>query len=72
MNFQPTLKNNLVTVRPLMEEDYWPLYTTAKDPQIWAGMPAKNRHELKPFTRFFNFLLSTGKSFCIIDNIGNT
>ena len=72
MNFQPTLKNDLVTVRPLVQDDYWPLYAVAKDPLIWEGMPAKNRYELKPFTRFFNHLLSTGKSFCILENNNNT
>ena len=72
MDFQPTLKNDLVTVRPLVQDDYWPLYNVAKDPLIWEGMPAKNRHELGPFTRYFNQLLEMGRSFCILDSISNT
>jgi len=67
MNFQPTLKNNLVEVRPLRQEDYESLFKAASDPEIWAGMPAKNRHQREPFTKFFNYLLGTGKSFCIVD-----
>lgn len=54
MNLQPTLKNELVSLRPLRLEDFDPLFQIAKDPLIWEQHPAKNRYQKEMFLDFFN------------------
>lgn len=65
-NLQPTLKNDLLELRPLQPEDFDALYTVAKDPLIWALHPAKNRHEKPQFEVFFTDAL-TSKALVVID-----
>ena len=54
MNLQPTLKNELVRLRPIKQEDFNQLFQIAKDPLIWEQHPAKNRYQKKIFLNFFN------------------
>ena len=44
MNLQPTLKDDLILLRPLREDDFKPLYQIAKDPLIWEQHPCNNRY----------------------------
>lgn len=67
MDYQPTLQNEIATVRPLLEEDLEPLYMAASDPKIWKGMPAKGRHKRENFIEFFEYVLSTEKAFAILN-----
>lgn len=67
MNLQPTLKNDLVILRPLRENDFEALYEVAKDPLIWEQHPENNRYERKIFEKFFLESLESGGSLIVID-----
>lgn len=64
---QPTLRGELVTLRPLREDDYDSLYSVAADPLIWAQHPASNRHEEPVFREFFREGLACGCAFVVLD-----
>lgn len=40
MNFQPYIRNGLVTLRPLQKTDFEALYAVASDPEIWELHPS--------------------------------
>jgi len=69
MNFdlQPTLKGELVTLRPLREDDFDDLYAVAADPLIWEQHPAKNRHEIEAFTALFKESMKSGGALVAVD-----
>lgn len=71
MNLQPTLKNDLVILRPLRENDFEALYEVAKDPLIWEQHPENNRYEKKVFEKFFLESLDSGGSLIVIDSKNN-
>ena len=54
-------------LRPLRPTDRDALYAAAADPDIWALHPAKTRHERTTFDPYFDFLLSTGESYVVVD-----
>jgi RimJ/RimL family protein N-acetyltransferase len=56
---QPTLTGATLRMRPLHANDLDPLYAVAKDPAIWAGHPAKDRHQKTVFTPYFDMLLNS-------------
>lgn len=62
---QPVLQDDTLHLRPLMETDLEPLYAVASDPLIWAGHPARNRHERDVFGPYFNMLLATRGTLAI-------
>jgi N-acetyltransferase len=68
MIWQPTLQNDLVTLRPLAEADFEPLRQVASDPLIWAQHPAKERATPDGFAHFFSQTLMAGGTLVIIDN----
>lgn len=59
---QQTLSNDTLTLRPLTAADRDPLYRVANDPLLWAGHPAKNRHERAVFDPYFDMLLTTNST----------
>ena len=67
MNLKPLLKNKLITIEPLKEEDFEVLYEVAKDPLIWDQHPAK-RYKKEVFSEFFQQSLASGGAMIIIDN----
>ncbi|ACO47734.1 GNAT family N-acetyltransferase [Deinococcus deserti] len=58
-DFQPTLSGARVTLRPLKEQDFGPLYAAASDPLIWEQHP-DNRHEPAVFRAYFDGMLASG------------
>lgn len=64
---QPTLKGDLVELRPLRREDFDHLYDVASDPLIWEQHPRSNRHEEAVFRDFFREALASGGSLVVID-----
>jgi len=52
MNLQPNLENDLVQLRPLIQDDYGPLYQAAKDPLIWIQHPNHDRYNKKEYSNF--------------------
>lgn len=65
---QPILKNEIVTLRPLVAGDFDPLYSIASDPLLWAQHPNKNRYERIVFENFFEGAILSGGAFIIYDN----
>jgi N-acetyltransferase len=52
-DLQPTLRGDLVELRPLRAEDFTDLYTVASDPLIWEQHPSNDRYKMEVFEAFF-------------------
>jgi RimJ/RimL family protein N-acetyltransferase len=66
-DLQPVLKNDLIELRPLREEDYDNLYAVASDPLIWEQHPAHDRYKKDVFRKFFRESLASGGALVAID-----
>lgn len=64
---QPTLRGDLVELRPLTPGDFDALYAVASDPLIWEQHPETNRHERPVFEGFFRGALESGGAFVVRD-----
>ena len=69
MNFelQPTLRGELVELRPLGAEDFAELYAAASDPLVWEQHPASDRYKEEVFREFFREALESGGAFVVLD-----
>lgn len=67
INLQPTLENELLRLRPLMESDYEELYQCASDPLIWELHPNKNRYKREVFDVYFQEAIEGKMAFAVID-----
>jgi N-acetyltransferase len=59
-DYQPTLKDPLVELRPLQATDYDALYAVAADPLLWEQHPDKTRSQPAGFHAFFQQALASG------------
>jgi len=66
-DLQPTLRGELVELRPLRSEDFEALYAVASDPLIWAQHPASDRYKPDVFREFFDRALASGGAFAVYD-----
>ena len=66
-DLQPTLRGELVHVRPLRADDYATLFAVASDPRIWEQHPATNRHEEAVFRDFFAESLASGGALLVTE-----
>ncbi|MDH3292569.1 MAG: GNAT family N-acetyltransferase [Gemmatimonadota bacterium] len=66
-DYQPTLRGNLVELRPLRSEDHADLYAVAADPLIWEQHSVKTRHEAASFAEFFQESLASGGALLVTD-----
>jgi RimJ/RimL family protein N-acetyltransferase len=57
---QPTLRGELLELRPLREDDFQALYAVASDPLIWEQHPNPERSQEGPFRVFFRDALDSG------------
>jgi RimJ/RimL family protein N-acetyltransferase len=64
---QPVLTGLRTRLTPLTAADYDRLYAAARDPAIWAGHPAKNRHDETVFKPYFGQLLASGGTLVVRD-----
>jgi N-acetyltransferase len=64
---QPTLKGELITLRPLRASDYADLYKIAGDPLVWEQHPDRDRYKEEVFREFFREALESGGAFVAID-----
>jgi RimJ/RimL family protein N-acetyltransferase len=69
-DFQPTLRGELLCLRPLRPEDFPDLYTVASDPLIWEQHPAHDRHQEEVFREFFREALKSGGALVALDSRG--
>ena len=65
MHLQPTLQNELVTLRPLCSTDFERLYAIANDPQIWIQHPNPNRYQRVVFENYFAGALESNGALLI-------
>jgi len=66
-DLQPSLKGELLELRPLRPEDFHDLYAVAADPLIWEQHPTKERFQEEVFKVFFREALDSGGALIAID-----
>jgi RimJ/RimL family protein N-acetyltransferase len=64
---QPTLKGELVELRPLRPEDFCDLYAVASDPLIWEQHPDRDRYQEEVFKAFFREALESGGALLALE-----
>jgi N-acetyltransferase len=69
-DFQPTLKGELLELKPLRAEDFHELYAVASDPLIWEQHPIKDRYKEEVFREFFREALESGGALIAVDSKG--
>jgi len=69
-DLQPTLKSELLELRPLRSEDFRDLYAAASDPLIWEQHPNWDRYKEEVFRKFFSEALESGGALIAIDSRG--
>ncbi len=67
INIQPTLKGELLELRPLKPEDYDGLLIAASDPLIWEMHPQPDRYKPDIFKQFYMEALQSKGALVIID-----
>lgn len=71
-DLQPNhLKNNLISLFPLQENDFEELYAVANDELLWEQHPNKLRYQRAVFQNFFEGAMLSGGAFLIRDNKTN-
>ena len=66
-DYQPTLKGELLELRPLRLEDYDALYAVASDPLIWEQHPESTRYTRSVFWKFFDEAIKSGGALVVLD-----
>jgi RimJ/RimL family protein N-acetyltransferase len=66
-DLQPTLKGDLIEVRPLAQDDFDALFAVASDPLIWQQHPDNDRHKRAVFQRFFDGAIECKGAFAVIE-----
>lgn len=67
-DLQPTLRGELLQLRPLQAADYAALYAVASDPLLWEQHPARTRYQEPVFQKLFQESLASGGALVAIDN----
>ena len=64
---QPHLEGELLSLRPLVPEDWEELFAAASDRLIWEQHPASDRHKEEVFRKFFQDALASKGAVVAID-----
>ena len=69
MNFdlQPTLRGELLELRPLRVDDFTSLFAVASDPLIWAQHPVRDRYTEAVFSTFFSEAMESCGALVALD-----
>lgn len=67
-DLQPTLKGDLLELRPLQATDFDDLFAVAVDPLIWEQHPVKDRYQKMIFEDFFRESLESGGALIAFDS----
>ena len=67
-SFQPILKAEKLSLRPLTNSDFDEFFACASDKQIWAGHPHPNRYKLSEFRPYFQAAMDAENCLVVIDN----
>jgi RimJ/RimL family protein N-acetyltransferase len=65
---QPTLRGELLVLRPLRPGDFSDLYAVASDPLIWEQHPHSDRYKEEVFKEFFRVALESGGALIALDS----
>lgn len=71
MDLQPTLSNDLITIKPVQEKDFETLFSVASDKLLWEQHPNNDRYKKEIFKVFFDNALQSKSTFVVIDNKTN-
>jgi RimJ/RimL family protein N-acetyltransferase len=66
-DLQPTLRGQLVELRPLLPTDFEALYAAASDPLLWEQHPEPDRYTRDVFQLFFDGAMESRGAFAIVD-----
>ena len=66
-DLQPTLRGELLWLRPLRAEDWEALFAVAADPLIWEQHPVPDRYQEKVFREYFRGAMESGGAFVVLD-----
>jgi RimJ/RimL family protein N-acetyltransferase len=64
---QPTLKGDLIHLRPLRPDDFDALFLVASDPLIWEQHPERNRYTEERFRAYFKGGIDSGGALIATD-----
>lgn len=64
---QPTLRGELIEVRPLKADDFDELFRAASDPLIWEQHPVSTRYQKEVFQKFFASAMESGGAFAVVE-----
>jgi N-acetyltransferase len=67
MDRQPTLRGELLELRPLRADDFEALFRVAADPLIWEQHPEPTRYQEATFRGFFAEALASGGALVALD-----
>jgi len=67
LDLQPTLRGELLELRPLRPEDFEALFKVASDPLIWEQHPENDRYKEPVFRRFVDGALGSKGAFVAYD-----
>ena len=67
IDLQPTLKGDLIELRPLRPDDFDALLSAANDPLIWEQHPESDRYKHQVFQTFFDGALESKGAFVVIE-----
>ena len=67
-DLQPTLRGELIELRPLRADDFDDLYAVASDPLIWEQHPARDRYRREVFNELFRESLASGGALLALDH----
>lgn len=65
--FQPTLENGIVQLRPLVDGDWSELFSAVADPLIWTLHPARDRWRESAFRPYFAQAIADRKTLVAVD-----
>jgi N-acetyltransferase len=66
-DLQPTLRSEILELRPLGADDFERLYAVASDPLIWEQHPNFDRWQPDVFRKFFDDAIESGGALIAID-----
>lgn len=64
---QPTLRGELVALRPLRAEDWDRVYAVGSDPLVWEQHPYPDRYQEPEFREYFRGAMASGGAFAVLD-----
>ena len=66
-DLQPTLRGDLVELRPLRPDDWDAVFAAGSDRLIWEQHPERDRYKPDIFRRYFDGGLASGGAFVVLD-----